>query len=105
MKVEEIYAKISQNIVDEIDSSWSVATINSYLGRGCGHFEGRYKGNDDSTDEQCFDVSFATFELFEKMHEVTTEGGKTDGIELSLLFIQTATSTLTSSGFKLCLMR
>jgi len=39
------------------------------------------------------------------MHEVTTEGGKTDGIELSLLFIQTATSTLTSSGFKLCLMR
>ena len=41
MKVEEIYAKISQNIVDEIDSSWSVATINSYLGRGCGHFEGR----------------------------------------------------------------
>tara|TARA_B100000508_G_scaffold136128_1_gene128687 strand:+ start:717 stop:1043 length:327 start_codon:yes stop_codon:yes gene_type:complete len=76
MKVEEIYAKISQNIVDEIDSSWSVATINSYLGRGCGHFEGRYKGNDDSTDEQCFDVSFATFELFEKMHEVTTEGGK-----------------------------
>lgn len=78
MTIDEIYLQIAQAIVDEIKEEWVVATINATILNNYGGFKCVYKKDENADIDYDFDISFKTFEAFEKLHKITTEDGGSD---------------------------
>ena len=78
MTIDEIYLQIAQAIVDEIKEEWAVATINAKILNNYGGFKCVYKKDENADVDYDFDISFKTFEAFEKLHKITTEDGGSD---------------------------
>lgn len=74
MSVDEIYLEIAHNIIDSIETQWSVAIITCELAEDAGAFKCIYKEDNDSAVDHDFDVSYETFKAFENLHEITTSG-------------------------------
>jgi len=78
MTIDEIYLQIAQAIVDEIEGDWFVAIINATITNNHGGFETEYKKHENDDTYNYFEISFQTFEAFEKLHKITTEDGGSD---------------------------
>lgn len=74
MTVDDIYLEIANSIIDAIETQWSVAIITCELAEDAGEFNCIYKEDNDSAVDHDFDVSYETFKVFEKLHEITTSG-------------------------------
>ncbi|MCC5453124.1 antitoxin YezG family protein [Rheinheimera sp. UJ51] len=76
MTVDEIYLEIAHNIIDAIETQWTVAIITCELAEDAGRFKGIYKEDIESAVDHDFGVSYETYKAFKNLHEITTEGGE-----------------------------